>query len=77
MLLGLTLIVFLSSGPMSKALLMASFGLFLGTIGLDNMTRTPRFTLGTMTLLDGVGLVPVVMGLFGIGEVLVQPGATH
>ena len=70
MVMGLTLIVFLSSGPMSKGLLMASFGLFLGTIGLDRMTSTPRFTLVTVTLLDGVGLVPVVMGLFGIGEVL-------
>ncbi|OHE25305.1 MAG: transporter [Syntrophus sp. RIFOXYC2_FULL_54_9] len=70
MFMGLTLIAFLSSGSMSKAMLMASFGLFLGTIGLDAMTATSRFTLGTMTLLDGVGLVPVVMGLFGIGEVL-------
>lgn len=70
MILGLMLLVFLSSGPMSKALLVAGFGLFLGTIGLDNLTATTRFTLGTVTLMDGVDLVPVVMGLFGIGEVL-------
>lgn len=70
MVLGLTLLGFLSSGPMGKAILMAGFGLFLGTIGLDNLTGTTRFTFGTVTLMDGVGLVPVVMGLFGIGEVL-------
>src|SRR5512136_1496257 len=69
-LLGLTILTFLSSGPMSKALLMAGVGLFLGTIGLDNMTGTLRFTFKIVTLTDGVGLVPVVMGLFGIGEVL-------
>jgi putative tricarboxylic transport membrane protein len=68
--LGLTILTFLSSGPMSKALLMASVGLFLGTIGIDNMTGTLRFTFKSLTLMDGVGLVPVVMGIFGIGEVL-------
>jgi putative tricarboxylic transport membrane protein len=70
MILGLTLLGFLSSGSMSKALLMAGLGIFLGTIGLDNLTGIPRFTFGSETLLDGPGLVPVVMGLFGIGEIL-------
>jgi putative tricarboxylic transport membrane protein len=69
-LLGLTILTFLSSGPMYKSLLMAGVGLFLGTVGIDNMAGSTRFTFNTMTLLDGVGLVPVVMGLFGIGEVL-------
>jgi len=49
---------------------MAGVGLFLGTVGLDNMTGTPRFTFDTVTLMDGVDLVPIVMGLFGISEVL-------
>lgn len=70
MILGLTLLGFLSSGSMSKALLMAGLGIFLGTIGLDNLTGIPRFSFGSETLLDGPGLVPVVMGLFGIGEIL-------
>jgi putative tricarboxylic transport membrane protein len=70
MILGLTLVTFLSSGPMSKSLLMASFGFFLGTIGLDSVTGTTRFTFGSLTLMDGVGIIPVIMGLFGIGEVL-------
>jgi len=70
MLLGLSLVSFLSSGPMSKALLISGVGLFLGTIGLDNITGNERFTFNSLTLMDGVGIVPVVMGLFGIGEVL-------
>ena len=72
MVLGLTLVAYLSSGPMIKGLLMASVGLFLGTIGVDTLTGTTRFTFDTVTLMDGVGLVPVIMGLFGIGEVLVN-----
>lgn len=70
MVLGLTLLAFLSSGPMHKALLMGGVGLFLGTIGLDNMTGTARFAFDIPLLIDGLGIVPVVMGLFGIGEVL-------
>ena len=72
MILGLTILTFLASGPMWKALLMAAFGLFLGCIGMDNMTGATRFTFDIVELSDGVGLVPVVMGLFGISEVLLN-----
>jgi putative tricarboxylic transport membrane protein len=70
MLLGLTLVSYLSSGPLSKSLLMASIGLFLGTVGTDNITGTTRFNFGSLTLMDGIGLIPIIMGVFGIGEVL-------
>ncbi len=72
MLLGLIILTFLAGGSMPKALIMAAFGLFLGLIGMDIMTATPRFTFGFYFLSDGVGLVPVVMGLFGISEVLLN-----
>ena len=72
MLLGLVIVTFLAGSSMPKALLMAAFGLFLGLIGMDIMTATPRFTFGIYFLMDGVGLVPVVMGLFGISEVLLN-----
>jgi len=72
MIMGLTVLTFLASGPMWKALLMAAFGLFLGCIGMDSMTGAPRFTFDILELSDGVGLVPVVMGLFGISEVLLN-----
>jgi putative tricarboxylic transport membrane protein len=57
---------------MWKALLMAAFGLFLGSMGMDTMTGATRFTFDVVELTDGVGLVPVVMGLFGVSEVLLN-----
>ena len=72
MLLGLVIVTFLAGSSMPKALMMAAFGLFLGLIGMDIMTATPRFTFNIYFLMDGVGLVPVVMGLFGISEVLLN-----
>ncbi len=72
MLLGLVILTFLAGASMAKSLMMAAFGLFLGLIGMDIMTATPRFTFNLYFLTDGVGLVPVVMGLFGISEVLLN-----
>jgi putative tricarboxylic transport membrane protein len=57
---------------MTKALLMATFGIVLGLIGLDSINARPRLTFDRMELVDGVGLVPIVMGLFGISEVLLN-----
>ena len=69
---GLTLLCFLGSGSKIKAFMMASAGILVGTIGMDPVVSKDRFTFGLDFLLDGVGLVPVVMGLFGISEVLVN-----
>ena len=46
------------------------FGLGLGLIGIDTQTGQARFTLGIPALLDGVGVVLVVVGLFAVGETL-------
>src|SRR5215207_9481255 len=70
MVLGLVVLTFLTQGSMAKALLMACIGIVLGLIGLDSITAQPRLTFGRLELIDGVGLVPVVMGLFGVAEVL-------
>ncbi|OGP63115.1 MAG: transporter [Deltaproteobacteria bacterium RBG_13_47_9] len=70
--LGLTLLTFLARGPMWKSLLMASLGLFIGCIGLDTLMGMPRFTFNIVGLTDGVGLVPIIMGLFGVSEVLLN-----
>ncbi|MFX0200094.1 MAG: tripartite tricarboxylate transporter permease [Candidatus Hodarchaeota archaeon] len=70
MCLGLTLVTYLASGSMIKALMMATFGIFLGCIRQDPSTGAGRFTFGFVELLDGIGLAPMVMGLFGISEVL-------
>jgi putative tricarboxylic transport membrane protein len=72
MVLGLVLVIYLSSGSMIKALMMAAVGLLLGSVGSELLSGTIRFSLGFNDLSDGVGLVPVVMGLFGISEVMLN-----
>ena len=72
MILGLTIVTYISRGPVIKALMMAALGLVLGTVGLDNVSGLPRFTVGIKYLLDGIPLVPLAMGLFGISEILVN-----
>lgn len=68
--LGLCLLISLSSGSMTKALMMACVGLILGMVGVDPTIGARRFTFGIYELEDGIGLAPVAMGIFGIGEVL-------
>jgi putative tricarboxylic transport membrane protein len=70
MVLGLTLLSLLTLGSMAKALLMACVGIVLGLVGTDAITANERLTLGRLELIDGIGIVPVVMGLFGIAEIL-------
>ncbi len=72
MCMGLTILIYLASGSMIKALMMAALGLIIGCIGADMLTNVHRFTLGIPELVDGVGLIPLVMGLFGISEVLLN-----
>jgi putative tricarboxylic transport membrane protein len=69
---GLVVLTFMARGSMAKALMMAAFGIFLGTIGTDLFAGTPKFTFGVRILYDGLGIVPVVMGLFGVSEVLLN-----
>ena len=70
-LLGLTLVGYLASNSVLKALAVTVFGLLLGTVGLDPVRSTARFTFGSLTLQSGIDLVPMVMGLFGISEVFI------
>jgi putative tricarboxylic transport membrane protein len=72
MCLGLTLLTYLARGSMLKALSMAALGLLLSFIGIDIISGLPRFTMNSMSLIDGVGLVPIAMGVFGISEVLIN-----
>jgi putative tricarboxylic transport membrane protein len=72
MVVGLTVLAFLTHGSMAKSLLMAAVGVLLGLVGLDSITGFPRLSFGRLELYDGLGLVPVVMGLFGVAEILVN-----
>ena len=70
MVLALTILVYLSHGSILKAILMGCLGICLSLIGMDIVTGHLRFTFGIAELEDGVGLIPIVMGLFGVSEVL-------
>jgi putative tricarboxylic transport membrane protein len=72
MVLGLSFVAYLSGGSMIKALMMGASGLLLGCIGADLITGSIRFTLGFIELTEGLDIVPVVMGLFGIAEVMLN-----
>lgn len=70
MIMGMTILIFMASGSMPKALMMATFGIILGGVGMDGITGRPRLTFQIPELGDGIGLVPLAMGLFGIPELL-------
>jgi len=72
--LGLVVLAYMSSGPMLKALAMAALGLLLGLVGIDQMSGYFRFAYGMVELGDGIGVVPVAVGLFGLGEILATAG---
>jgi putative tricarboxylic transport membrane protein len=69
MCMGLVIVTYLAQRSVLKAIMMALFGILLGSIGLDLVSGMPRFTLGINELSDGLGIVPLCMGLFGITEI--------
>ena len=71
--LGLIFLAYMSTTSLVRTLLMAAFGLLLGTIGIDVMTGHFRYSFNIAELGDGIGIVPVAVGLFGLGELLATP----
>ncbi len=71
-LMGFTFIVYLAQGSMIKAVLMALAGILLSLIGLDPITSEQRFTFGNIHLFEGLSVVPLAIGLFGLAEVFVN-----
>ena len=67
---GLLLLSRLTGGSMLHAFVMVAVGLALGTVGMDSISALRRFTFGSVQLSQGIDLVPVIMGLYGISEVL-------
>jgi putative tricarboxylic transport membrane protein len=74
--LGLIFLAYMSSTSLVRTLLMASVGLLLGMIGIDVMTGHFRYSFDIAELGDGIGIVPVAVGLFGLGEILSTPSST-
>ncbi|HEV8584062.1 MAG TPA: tripartite tricarboxylate transporter permease [Methylomirabilota bacterium] len=68
---GILLLSRLSSARLSHAFVLVAIGLGLGTVGMDTISAARRFTFGSVQLSQGVELVPVIMGLYGVAEVLV------
>jgi putative tricarboxylic transport membrane protein len=67
--LGITFLTYLAQKSMLKALMTAAFGFLLSFVGIDPMTGKARYTFGIPVLLDGIDILPLVMGLFGVAEV--------
>ncbi|MGE0747768.1 MAG: tripartite tricarboxylate transporter permease [Rhodospirillales bacterium] len=70
MLLGLVAASTVSAGAPAKGIAMVVLGVLLGCIGTDVSTGTLRFTFGIPGLYDGLSLVALAMGLFGVSEVI-------
>ena len=74
LLLGLLVLAYMNPGSMLDGLGMAALGLLLGMIGIDQMSGHLRYGYGVPELADGIGVVPVAVGLFGLGEILLTAG---
>ena len=70
--LGLSLVTYLSHGSVIKGVMMAAAGVILSCIGLDPVHASARMTFNAMELWDGVDMVPLAMGLFGVSEILIN-----
>jgi TctA family transporter len=68
--LGLSLSALVSTSGAAKGWLAAILGMLLSTVGIDVVRGVPRFTLGSEQLLSGLDFIPVMIGLFGLSEVL-------
>ena len=77
MILATSMLMGLAGKSMLKALIMGLFGFLIATVGMDPSVGAPRFTFGLVQLMDGVSFVPVVMGLFGLSEILINMEHTN
>ena len=67
---GLSMSAVVSSGKTHLGLLSAVLGMLVSTVGIDVVSGSQRYTFGSMELMGGIGFIPVMIGLFGISEVL-------
>ncbi|MFJ2758795.1 tripartite tricarboxylate transporter permease [Nocardioides sp. NPDC087217] len=68
--LALMLVIALAGQSLVKGLISGGIGLFVGTVGLDQFTGSPRYVFGIPDLMAGISYIAVVMGLFGLSEIL-------
>jgi putative tricarboxylic transport membrane protein len=72
MMLAFSTFVGLGTGDASKTLVSTAFGLILTMVGLDIVTGGPRLTFGSIAWLSGFHFVPVTIGMFGLGEIMID-----
>lgn len=68
--LGFASVVGMATDNLGKSIISIAFGLLIGCIGMDPQTGSARFTFGSLNLMDGVSLVPMLIGLFGITSIM-------
>jgi putative tricarboxylic transport membrane protein len=69
-LMGLTCAVFISTDQPLKGLITLFLGLLIAGVGLNNPAAFPRFTFGNAELLGGIGLIPLMIGMFAVSEII-------
>lgn len=69
-LFGLSMSAMVTMGRTSKALLSATLGVFISTVGQDVVSNAQRYTFGHVDAMGGLHFIPVMIGLFGVAEVL-------
>src|SRR5436309_4500380 len=69
-LMGLTCAVFMTSDRPLKGFVSLMLGLLVACVGLGNPAGFPRFTFGSVELLGGIGMIPMMIGLFAISEII-------
>ncbi|MGY0400111.1 MAG: tripartite tricarboxylate transporter permease [Ostreibacterium sp.] len=73
---AISMLATIGEGSIYKNLIAGFLGLFISTIGINPLTLTDRYTFGVPEFRDGISIVPVMIGLFGIAELLVQASNT-
>ncbi|WP_323765767.1 tripartite tricarboxylate transporter permease [Marinovum sp.] len=71
-LFALVVIIIVDKGAIAKGLVATLMGIMLATIGIDVLQPVPRFNFGTETLVQGIDIMPIVIGAFAVSEVLIQ-----
>ena len=71
-LLGISIVSYISFGSTIKGLAGGIIGLLLATIGMDVISGYPRFTFGSVDMQGGLDMIPVMVGFFGLTEVLMK-----
>jgi len=69
-LLGLTCAIFMTTGDPLKGFASLIFGLLINTVGIDPTAGHPRFTFGSVELLQGISFIPAMIGMFALSELL-------